>query len=594
MQQNNYTWDLSKFCKDIADCEAKIKDLQKSIEYLASFRGKLSDPKALKEYWEKSNVVGTEYEKCLIFAYASKDTDFGQEDMIKLCQAVDRVGVEFASSTAWEGPELKALGNDYLASLKQMPEFADWVLTIDKIMYKNEHTLSEAEEKILAELGNFTGGYNLVFDACYTGDIKYEDAVDSEGNKHKINTGNASSFMLKTDRELRRSASESINNAYKNYANIITQNLVHYFIKNVTLSKICKHNSVLEGYLGGYFLDRKVYDNVIDNANKNLDIQTRYYQCKKKLLKLDTMYNYDMRAPILKVEKEYTFEEGVEIIKKALSVLGADYVSLIDRAVAERWVDVYPNDHKASGGYCWGTYGITHIILMNWTGKLDDVFTLAHELGHAIQHYYNYQSQQKQNTDMPIFLAETASTFNEILLYDYLLKNAKTNEEKIQLLDGQMADINGTVFTQTNMSQFEDYCYTTIEQGGALTLESMQAKWKDCTQKHLQGVVTYTNPNPLNWQNIWHFYNASYYVWQYAMAYLISSKMASDVIQNKPKALENYYTFLANTSKYHTTEFLATLGIDINSEDFYKNSFENFQKTCKQYELAVSAYLKEV
>ncbi|MBR7091182.1 MAG: oligoendopeptidase F family protein, partial [Clostridia bacterium] len=578
MQVDKYNWDLSKFCESVADCEARISNIEGGIEELMSYKGKLGDPKLLLEYWQKSNVIGTEYERCLIYAYAGQDVDYNNQELSRLCMLVRELGVKLSTATAWENPELKGLGNDYLAKLKDMDEYKNWRLYIDNVMYDNQHTLSEPEEQIMASIGKFTDSFKEIFQACYMGDIKYQDAEDSEGKKHKINTGNASSFMLNADRVLRKNASESISEAYKTYGNTIAQNLIHYFIKNVTLSKIRKYNSVLDKYLGRYQLKRDIYDNVINFANKNLDIHTRYYQNKKKLLGLDVMYNYDMRAPILSNTHEYTFEEGIDIIKEALKPLGEEYVAMIDRAVNERWVDVYPKDGKADGGYCWGTYGITHIILMNWTGKLNDVFTLAHELGHAIQHYYNYKYQEKQNTDLPIFIAETASTFNEILVYDYLLKQAKTDEEKIEILDSQMADINGVIFVQTNMSQFEDYCYTTIENGGALTLENMQEKWKEYTQKHLREVITYTSDKPLNWENIWHFYNASYYVWQYAMAYLISSKLANDVLQNNPQAIDNYMQFLRYTSEYDVYTFLKNLGVDIYDEEFYKSSFDVYQK----------------
>ena len=593
MQQEKYKWDLSKFCANHADCESRMQRVREMLDDLVTYRGKLNEPSKLKEFWEKSNEISTEYERCLIYAYAGQDTNYGDTELAELCTSVSALGVELNSKLSWEGPELKSLGNEYLAELKTKPEFKEWKLSIDKIMYNNDHTLSEAEEKILAEVSKYGEGFRNIFQACYMGDIKYKDAVDSEGKTHKINTGNAGSFRLSADRVLRKSADESINEALKNYGNIMAQNLIHYFTKKVTLTKIKKYDSVLDAGLGEFGLSKDVYNNVIDNANKNLDIQASYYKTKKKLLNLDIMYNYDIRAPILNNNREYTFEEGIEIIKNALSILGEDYTNLIDRALTERWVDVYPADNKANGGYCWGTYGITHIILMNWTGKLDDVFTLAHELGHAIQHYYNYQAQQKQNTDMPIFLAETASTFNEILLYDYLIKNTQNKDEKIELLDNQMADIIGVTFAQTNMSRFEDYCYTTLENNGALTLKSMQEKWIEVAQSHIKDVVTYTTTEPLGWENIWHFYNKSYYVWQYTMAHLISTKMADDVINDRPQAIQNYMEFLKNTNELNTTEFMLKFGIDINSEEFYKNGFDKYREIYDSYDNEVDEYLEE-
>lgn len=593
MEQDRYKWDLSKFCESHADCEKRMQNIRGMLKELVSYKGQLGKPEKLKEYWDKASILGTEYERCLIYANAGQDTNYGDTKLAELCVKASDLGAEMDSALSWEGPELKSLGNEYLAELRINPIFKEYKLMIDTIMYDNEHTLSEAEEKILAEVSKYGDGFKSIFQACYMGDKQYEDAVDSEGNTHKVNTGNMGGYMQLPDRNLRKSVSESVEEADAYYGNIMAQNLIYYFIQKVTLNKIRKHNSVLDAGLGRFGLTRKVYDNVINNANKNLDIEIGYYATKKKLLNLDEMYVYDRSAPISTNVREYTFEEGIDLVKKAMSVLGEDYVKLIDKAVNERWIDVYPRDNKASGGYCWGTYGISHIILLNWTGKLDDVFTLAHELGHAMQHYYNYEAQEKQNTKMPIFLAETASTFNEIILFDYLLKNATSVDERVQLLDKQMADIVGVTFRQTNMSQFEDYCYTTIQNGGVLTLNSMQEKWKETNQKHLQDVITYTNDQPLVWEGIWHFYNKSYYVWQYTMAHLISTKMANDVLQNKPQAIENYMEFLKNTNELNTTEFLLKLGIDINDQKFYEQGFDIYRKASEEYQTEVENYLAQ-
>lgn len=583
MEDTKYTWDLTKFCKDTVDCEHKMAEIQAELDELEKFKGKLGNPELLLEFWERNNKLIDKFCTCLIYANANLDTHYDSQEFQILTAKVQNVNNLFNEKLSFAHPEYKALGNEYFESLKQKTEFKDWKLYIDRIILENEHTLSETEEKLLAEVSKFTAGYKLVNQNCYFADIKYKDALDSKGESHHLNSGNISSFNSSPDRELRKNVAESSKEAYLNYGNLMTQNFIYYLTTVATLQKIRKYNSVLESYLDAYKIDKKVYENVINFAQENNDLRKQYYAIKKKVLNLDEMYTYDLHAPLEKSTRKYTFEEGVEIVKKALSILGQDYVNLIDRAIKERWIDVYPRDNKRSGGYSWGTYSCTHIILLNWTGEIRDVFTLAHELGHAIQHYYTNSNQQMQNSDFPIFIAETASTFNEIILGDYLLKNSTNEDEKFIVMNTLVSEMIGTVFTQANMSKFEDFCYKTIESGGNLSKEILQEKWTEYTHKPLEGVVNLSSNNSLSWQNIWHFYNASYYVWQYALAYMISSFFANNVLNGKENALENYFAFLKWTNQYYPAEFLQTLGVDINNEEFYKENFKNYRKMCENF-----------
>ena len=434
MNDTKYTWDLTKFCNDIPDCEKKLNEIDKELKILEEYKGSLNNPKKLLEFLEKENMLINKFCTCLIFANANLDTHTDSEEFQILSEKVQSIASKIEFVLAFVRPEFKALGNEYFEELKKDKDFKEWKLYFDSIIFENEHTLTETEEKLLAEISKFSNGYKTINQMCYGADIKYADALDSKGETHHLNSGNISSFSSNPDRTLRKNVSESSKEAYKNYGNLMAQNFIYYLKMVTTLSKVRKHDSVLEEYLSSFKIDKRVYENVIKYAQKNLDIQHDYYVIKKKLLNLDTMYNYDTNAPLKKEARKYTFEDGVEIVKSAMSVLGNEYVDLIDRAVRERWIDVYPRDNKRSGGYTWGTYSYTYIILLNWTGEMRDLFTLAHELGHAIQHYITEQNQKIQNSDFPIFIAETASTFNEVILGEYLLNNTINKNEKFDIL----------------------------------------------------------------------------------------------------------------------------------------------------------------
>jgi oligoendopeptidase F len=275
-----------------------------------------------------------------------------------------------------------------------------------------------------------------------------------------------------------------------------------------------------------------------------------------------------------------------------MSVLGQDYVDLLDRAYNEQWIDVYPRDTKRSGGYTWGPYGITNIVLLNWTDDLDSVFTLAHELGHALNHSIRDNHQEVQNSEGPLFMEEVASTFNENILFDYMYKNAKTQDEKFALLDYYTLNIIRTVFDQAAYSEFEDFCYKSIENEKSISKEIISKACYDIVNKPLEGVFDFTYSNPLWWQNFIHLYDSSYYVWQYALAYTISSEFSARVLSGGEKERKDYFEFLAGGHQEKPAELLKRLDIDINSEDFYKSSFKNFRNAIERFEEETKQYKK--
>lgn len=578
-----YQWDLTKFCKDIPECESRLAQLTARLDKLAQSKGKLGDEDILLKFWEQSHELINDYDECYIYAFANLHVDYLNKDYQLLTQKVANFGALLSDKLSFVDAELKSLGNDYLSGLLQKDKFADWGLYIDRVMNDNEHTLSEDEERILAQVSKFSKGFTAIQENCYNADIQYEPALDSEGKEHKVTGGNASSYFYSTDRELRRNVANSQLKAMQKYANSMAQTFIHQIITNVTLAKIRHYNSVLDRSLSGKKMHESVYNNVIDYTVKNQDLLQKYFSTKKKLLGFDTMYSYDILVGLDKSNKKYTFEEGVSLIKEALSILGDDYVKMIDRAISERWVDVYPRDNKRGGGYCWGSYGKTNIILLNWADDLDSVFTLAHELGHAIHHYTIDQHQKIQNNGVPIFCAEVASTFNESILANYLLHNCKDDSERLILLDKQMLELVGVVYRQVEFSRFEDFCYKSIEQDKVLNLEILEQKWREYRFGPYEGVVDMSTASTLSWENLWHYYNASYYVWQYALAHMISSHFARQVIEQKPNALSNYFEFLSGGHNEYMVDLLKRLGVDIHNDAFYKNAFAEFRRECDEF-----------
>ncbi len=592
IMNKDYKWDLTKFCSSIQDCKEKMNKVLADAKGLQKYLGHLNEKDQFLSYLKESVEISNRFYTCYIYSGASLDVEFNNEKLKELNNWIQSKSSEFSKLDAPFTAEIKGLSPEYLTSLKSERGFENWQLYLDDLIRVNKHLLSEAEEKILSEFSTLSQGFKSVNNNCYFSDIKYDDVEDEKGEKHHLNTGNMGKFTQSTDRVLRKNTAISANKAYSYYGDMMAQNFIGMLKTRVAINKIRQYDSVLDRVLEGYYLDKAVYQNVIGYAKKNADIVNTYYECKKKLLGVETFYSYDKMAPLNFKQKTYTFEEGFALVKSAMSVLGSDYVALLDRAYKEHWMDVYPGDNKRSGGYTWGNYGITNIVLLNWTDDLDSVFTLAHELGHALHHYIIDQHQEVQNCEAPTFLAEVASTFNEIVLFNYLYKNASTEDEKFALLDYYTRDIIRTVFNQCVYSDFEDFCYKTIEKDEPISKEIISKAWSERVDAPLASVIDFTFANPLNWQNFTHLYDSSYYVWQYALAYMISSEFSTRVLNGGEKERTNYFEFLAGGHQEKPDELLKRLGIDINSEDFYKSSFKNFRNAVERFEEETKQYKK--
>lgn len=575
--EQKYMWDLTKYCKDIKSCKDEMKQIESEIENLKVFKGNLDKPEKLCEFFKKRYELISRLDVCYVYAFATLDTNAKLSNYQLLSQEIVALESKLSSELAFADPEITK-NKENLESFKNLPMFKDWTKVLDSYILEADHTLSEKEEKLLAEVEKFASGFKDIQKSCFNADIKYEDALDENGNPHHLNAGSIASFMTNPDRVLRQNVAQKEKEATEKYSNCMAQTFINYINSKVTFAKIRNYNSVQEVSFSKFKLSPKIYENVVEHTLKNYHILEDYLKAKKKILGLDEMFSYDMNIGLEKQPKKYTFEEGVEIVKKALSILGEDYIKMIDRAVDERWIDVYPRENKKAGGYCWGIYTKTDIILLNWTDDIGSVFTLAHELGHAIHHHILYSNQKIQNTHIPVFMAEVASTFNEVLLFDYLTKNLQNKDEKIVLLERELKEIAGIIFRQIEFSQFEDFCYKTVESGGVLTKEILENKWKEVRIKPYEKIINTTLMNLSTWQNIWHFYNLSYYVWQYNIAYLISNHFAKAVLSKQPNALENYFNFLKGSATLYPTEFLQKLGIDILDQNFYAQSFKNFEK----------------
>ena len=591
--EKEYKWDLTKFCKSNEDCKQKVDEIITEAHKLMALLGSLNKPKKLKEYLIKENDLGNRLSACYVYAQAGLDVDNANGDLQALTSYIMQKDIEFAQIIAPFDVEIKNLGVDYLKSLKNDPDFADWVIYLDKIILEHEHILSEQEEKLIAEIAKQANGFKRINESCYFSDMKYDDIVDSNGNKYSVKTGNINKYRQSPDRQLRKNVAQSVSNAYANYGDLMSQTFISYLNSLVTINKLRKYPSILDARLSKYFLTQEVYNNVQNFSKKYREqIETNYYKIKKELLNLDSFYFYDTLAPLEMENKTYTIEEGIDLIKKAMAILGEDYVALIDKAITEKWVDVYPRDKKRSGGYTWGAYGYGQIVLMNWNNNLDSVFTLVHELGHAIHHTFLNNSQELQNSDVPIFMAEIASTFNEIILANYLIQNSQNEDEKFGAINYYLHNIIKTVFSQCVLSEFEDFCYKSIENNEPLNREILSSKWFEITAVPTQSVIDYTGSNKLGWQNIWHFYNQSYYVWQYALSFMISTNFASKVLASEKNAIRNYFEFLCGGNQEKPAQFLNRLGVNIYSEKFYQDSYNSFLKVSNEFEKLAKNYLK--
>ena len=559
------TWNLKDMYEDESLWEKDLETVKAWADELASFEGKVCDSAAnLLKSLELDAKIGEKLE--FAFGYSSRlfDVDQGNSKHQGMYQKVISLYTEVSSKTAFISPEILACDEKKLNSFFEEEKGLElYRIEIKEIARRKAHTLSAELEKVVAMTGEMAQTPNDIYEAFTNVDITYPSIKDEKGEEVRITDGRFVHLLESADRRVRKDTFEGYYSTYKQFLNTFAATYSGEVKTRIFNAKMRNYDSTLEAAVDANNVSPEVYRNLVKTVNDNLDKLHAYVSLRKKCLGVDELHMYDIYTPMIAgVAKEVSYEEAQDTIKKALSVLGDDYVGLLTDAFENRWCDVYENKGKRGGAYSSGSYGCHPYMLLNYNGSLDAMFTVAHEMGHSMHTWYSNNAQPFIYSEYKIFVAEVASTCNELLLLDYLLKNSKDKKEKAYLLNHYLDSFKGTVFRQTQFAEFEMITNEMLEKGESLNAENLCKLYKDINEKYYGPAMISDEQIAYEWARIPHFYY-NFYVYQYATSFCAAVAISERIIKEGAPFVEQYKKFLSSGCTDAPVELLKIAGVDL-------------------------------
>ena len=569
--EEKYKWNLRDIYSSDEEWEKNFEWVENAVQNYNNFKGKLKDnPEILLICFKFDDEIGIKLERLYLYALLSKDSDMS----VSLYQAMDsRVKTLYSKVSAansFINPELLKIPDDeLLGMIHSLEGLKIYEHSINELLRKKIHTLNKEEEEILALAGEITQVPYTAFSLFTNADMQFEKIMDDKGNEIEVSQAKYYAALYSHDRDFRKRAFTAYLKPYLEFANTLSSLFNANLKVNIFNAKARKYSSAREAALDGNNIPLPVYNNLVQAANDNLKPLHRWAELKKKILNLPELHPYDVYVSLFSVneERKYPYDEAVEIVCSALEPLGTDYLDSLRLAFKNRWIDIYENRAKKSGAYSSGTtFGVHPYVLLNWTELLNDVFTLAHEMGHNMHSYYTGMNQPFPYANYSIFLAEVASTFNEALLLDYLISKSESKEEKLFLLEKYINNITATFYRQTMFAEFEMNVYDRTEKGEALTHDLLCNMYRDIYQKYWGSAMVIDKEEEFTWARVPHFYY-NFYVYQYATGFAASEVLANKVKNEKKPAVDKYLQFLKSGSSDYSINILKNAGVDMNSSE---------------------------
>lgn len=581
--EEKYKWDLTKFCKTEEEFFQRLEKFDKFKDEIVKFEGKLSNNEELLKCLKFETKVSIEAGILGVYAHLKLSQDVRDSKINEMNEKLEKIFTDYSIASSFVWVEISEFSNERLTKLIHDPKFKDYERNFYLILRGKKHILSKKEEKLLSGM-SFLGGFSDNFDKFDDGDLKFNKVKDSKGKDYELTHSSYRILAESKDRILRENTFKEMNGAYGRYINFLSTNYIADVKADCYFSKVKGYKSALDCAIFNEEASEKVYDMLIKKVHDNLDVFYDYMEIKRKLLGQKTISISDSFAPITKkINKTYSYDEAIELIKNAVQPLGKEYQDLIVRAKEERWIDVYPNIGKDSGAYSTSAYGVTPVVLMNFKGDLDSVFTLAHELGHAMHSYFSMKHQKHETADYVIFVAEVASTTNEMLLLRYLLERAKTKDEKMFLYDKLFSEVKSTIFRQTMFSEFEEKVHDMYEKGEPLSKDKLCSLYFDLNKLYFGKKVKLFPEVKYEWARIPHFFR-SFYVYKYATGLVCALNFSKKLFNQEKNAREKYLKFLSSGSIDTPIKILQDAGCNLEEEKAFDDVFDYLRAMIKIWE----------
>lgn len=549
----------------------------KSTQEKSSFEGCVMDSAdtladALSES-EKDDYIT---ERLYVYAFMRYYEDTSDGTYQQMSGKAQMLAVKMSEKYSFLVPEIMAADDDKVARFLDSDKIKPYRHLLCDMLAKKEHTCSQKEEKLLAMASQMADSPSDIFSKFNNADVKFGKVHDEHGDEKELTSAGFSVFMESRNRNVRKEAFYALYRQYKSYINTLAASYYGNVKQAVFFANARNYESTLQMYLSGSFIPESVYTNLIDTVNNNLDKMHDYVSLRKNTLGVDELHFYDIYAPLT---SDYTvkvsYENAKETVLDALKILGDDYVSQVKKGYESGWVDVYENDGKRSGAFSWGAYGTHPYIFLNYTETLNDIFTLIHETGHAMHTYYSNETQPYTYAGYKIFVAEVASTCNEVILIDYLLKHSRSDEEKKYLYGHYLEQFKGTLFRQTMFAEFEMITHRMAQDGEVLNAESLCGTYKKLNEKYFGKDMVIDEEIAYEWARIPHFYTP-FYVYQYATGFSAAVAIATKIINGDKEVLHGYKEFLKGGSSMHPIELLSLCKIDMSKPDVIQDALNVF------------------
>ena len=582
--KENYNWDLSVLYPSDAAWEETIKQIQEPVAKVTAMKGSLTTSAqnlltALNAIEEISIKLAHAYS----YARLSFDTSMGDNTAKTRYERVDALSARIDEKLAFVEPELLLLDEaKFLTYKNELPDLSVYSFKFEKLFVMKKHILSPEMEQLLTKMNSLGRSFKKIFDDIAVNDLTFPEVAGADGQTVTAGEANYLKCMTSQDRVLRENYFKSLLSTYASHKNSIASTYYGAVKYSIFTAGARNFTSSLDMALSGNFIPPEVYDNLLSTVRGNVDKLQQYIALRQKILGLSEIHFYDLFVPVVKdLDKTYTFEEARDIVLDALSVLGEDYTEVLQRAFAERWIDVYPAKGKRSGAYAMGIYGAHPYSLLNFSGNLEDIFTLAHELGHVMHSFYSNENQPYVNSHYTIFTAEVASTVNETLLFNFLLKKVASEQEKANLLSMHLDSIRSTLYRQTFFADFEKQVHETAEKDQPLTPAALQTMYKELYILYYGQDFTVDEELTYEWLRIPHFYSP-FYVYQYATGISAAISIAGSILREGQVALTGYKAFLKSGGSNHPINLLKEAGVDMSSPQPIQDALNDFEKSIRQ------------
>lgn len=583
--EKKYKWDLTPIYKDVDSWYEDYDLVSKEIKKVLDFKGNIvKSAKNLLDYIEFSMNLERKLYKLYYYAHLNFDSDTTNNEYQKMNGKIENLLAEYNRLDSFANPEMMKIDYNQIKEFyKEEPRLQEYEFLLEQLYRYKDHILNTEAESIISSFANINSTPEQVFEALTDSDLRFGKVKNDKGDDVELTESNYSSFIESTNRDVRKEAFEMLLKTYSNYKNTIANTFAGNVEVLTTMAKLKKYSSSLEASLFDDNISTEVYNNLIDTVSHNLDVLYKYFDLKKEVLGLDEFHLYDQYNSLVPdCSKNYTFEEAKDLVLKALSVLGEDYVANLNKAFDERWIDVYNNKGKRTGAYSSGFYDTNPYVLLNFNGKFGDVSTLAHELGHSMHTYYSCHNNPYQYSSYKIFVAEVASTVNELLLKYYILNHTDDVNEKKYIINEMMNNFKSTIYRQTMFAEFERDMHALKEKGEVLTSQLLSDKYYELNKKYFGPNVVVDDVIRYEWERIPHFYY-DFYVYKYAIGLSCACYIADGILNNKPNALEKYKKFLSSGGSDYPANELKIASIDVTKSEVVESAIKMFDNLIKQF-----------